>query len=103
MIDAAHTDGTLRPEVTFADIGLLIIRLSRPLPVAVPRELDASLAHRHLDIVLDGLRTSHDPAATVLTGPALSLADLRRFGPHNPGPNTAPQEQLEGVSPSPTS
>jgi AcrR family transcriptional regulator len=88
LIDAAHADRTLRPDVTFGDIGLLIIRLSRPLPGGFPRELDANLAHRHLDVVLDGLRTSGDPVAEVLSGPALSLADLRSLGPADSTPHT---------------
>src|SRR5258706_5764383 len=34
LIDTAKRDGTLRPDVTFGDIGTLIVRLSRPLPGA---------------------------------------------------------------------
>ena len=55
MIRRAQSAGLLRSDVTFGDIGLMLIRLSRPLPGAFPCA-DDSLAHRHLDIVLDGLR-----------------------------------------------
>ncbi len=84
MIDAAHEDGTLRGDVTFGDIGLLIVRLSRPLPGGFPRDLDANLAHRHLAVVIDGLRTLPGAAVAPLSGPALSLADLRNLGPDDP-------------------
>jgi len=77
IIDRAQADGTLRPDVAFADIGLLIVRLSRPLPGPFPRALDTSLAHRHLDLLLDGLRTSHDRSMSPLPGPAMTLADLQ--------------------------
>jgi len=56
LIEAAHDDGSLAREVSFGDIGTLLVRLSRPLPGPVPSALDAELAHRHLDLVLAGLR-----------------------------------------------
>jgi AcrR family transcriptional regulator len=77
MIDRAQAEGALRPEIVFGDIGMLIIRLSRPLPQPISRELDARLAHRHLDLLLDGLRAAGDSAAARLPEPALSLADLQ--------------------------
>ena len=80
MIDKAHAEGTLRPDVTFGDIGLLLVRLSRPLPGPIPHSLDDDLAHRHLEVFLDGLRTDRDHPAAVLPGPALTLADLRALG-----------------------
>ena len=45
-----------------------------------PRDLDLTLAHRHLDLVLVGLR-NHPPAdVTPLSGPMLTLAQLRHVG-----------------------
>ncbi len=76
MIDLARAEGTLRSDVTFGDIGLSIIRLSRPLPGWFPPALDDSLAQRHLDLLIDGLRSVR-VSAQPLSGPALSLADLR--------------------------
>jgi AcrR family transcriptional regulator len=76
MITRAQASGALRPDVTFGDIGLLLIRLSRPLPSAFPPEIERALAHRHLDLLLDGLRCS--PSDGSLGGPALSVDDLRR-------------------------
>jgi AcrR family transcriptional regulator len=75
IIAAAQAAGTLRPDASFGDIGLMLIRLSRPLPNAFPSEMERALAHRHLDLVIDGLR-AHD--ALPLSGPALSLEELRR-------------------------
>jgi hypothetical protein len=74
MIARAQASGALRPDVTFGDIGLLLIRLSRPLPSAFPPEVEQALAHRHLDLVLCGLRCTEG----TLGGPALSLDDLRQ-------------------------
>jgi hypothetical protein len=62
--------------VTFGDIGLMLIRLSRPLPGRFAPELNAELAHRHLDLLINGLRPA-GAAPTALGGPGLSLADLR--------------------------
>ena len=77
IIDAAHSAGTLRPDVTFADIGLLVIRFSRPLPGDFPRDLKDRLAHRHLDLLITGLREVDKTDAEHLSGPALTLQDLR--------------------------
>jgi AcrR family transcriptional regulator len=78
LVEAAQRTGQLRQDVTPADIGLLIIRMSRPLAGGFTREANASLSHRHLEVVLDGLRPPAQPAAP-LPGPALTMADLRRL------------------------
>jgi AcrR family transcriptional regulator len=74
LVDAAHGAGTLRSDATFGDISMIIVRLSRPLPGGFTRELNDQLAHRHLELVLAGLRPA--PAGE-LPGPALTLEDLR--------------------------
>jgi AcrR family transcriptional regulator len=90
MIEQAQVEGTLRPDVSFGDIDLMLIRLSRPLPGAYPPELDASLAHRHVDLLLQGLRARSDGLLDRLSGPALSLDDLRQASPtHASGIKTA--------------
>jgi AcrR family transcriptional regulator len=76
IIDRAHADGTLPEDVTFADIGMLLVRLSRPLPGPVPPELNDQLAHRHLDLLVEGLRPA-GARREVITGPALSFEELR--------------------------
>jgi AcrR family transcriptional regulator len=83
IVDAAHADGTLAADVTFGDIGTLLVRLSRPLPGAIPPDVDVQLAHRHLDLLVEGLRAM--PGRPVPTGPGLERADLRSFRPPRPG------------------
>jgi AcrR family transcriptional regulator len=78
LVDAARARGSLTHDVTFGDIGLMLIRLSRPLPGRVPPELNAQLAHRHLDLLINGLKPA---GAATLGGPALTLGDLRGLGP----------------------
>ena len=80
LVDRAHAAGTLRPDATFADVGLLLVRLARPLPGPIPRDLDNRLAHRHLELLLDGLRAGRAEPAAPLPEPALTLADLRAAG-----------------------
>jgi AcrR family transcriptional regulator len=80
LVDRAHAAGTLRADATFADIGLLLVRLARPLPGPIPRDLDNRLAHRHLELLLDGLRTDRAEPAAPLPEPALTLADLLAAG-----------------------
>jgi AcrR family transcriptional regulator len=77
MVHAAQTDGTLRPDVAFGDIGLMVVRFTRPLPGRLPRDVDDRLAHRHLDLLIDGLRAVPGDASGPLRGPALTLDDLR--------------------------
>jgi hypothetical protein len=73
LIEAAHDDGSLPRQVGFADIGTLLVRLSRPLPGPVPAALDDELAHRHLELALAGMRSDPD----VLLEKGLSRAELR--------------------------
>jgi hypothetical protein len=72
LIEAAHEDGSLPREVTFGDVGTLLVRLARPLPGPIPAELNDELAHRHLDLVLAGLRSRPD----VLADKGLSREEL---------------------------
>jgi AcrR family transcriptional regulator len=89
LVGAAHRAGTLRGDVTSADIGLLIVRLSRPLPGGFAPDTNTSLSHRHLDLLIDGLRsTARQPAH--LGGPALTLTDLRQL----PQPETPPGQAV---------
>jgi AcrR family transcriptional regulator len=74
LVDAAHEDGTLAADVTFADIGTLLVRLARPLP-GLPPDVDAGLAHRHLDLLVAGLRPV--PGRKPPGGPRLGRAELR--------------------------
>ena len=58
--------------MTFGDVGTLLVRLSRPLPGPMPTDLNDELAHRHLDLVLAGLRA----APGVLSGKGISRQEL---------------------------
>jgi AcrR family transcriptional regulator len=82
MVSAAHRAGKLHPDVTAADIGILIVRLSRPLPGSFPRELHDRLAHRHVDLLIQGLRAPGDREAAV-SGPAITLAELQAMTPES--------------------
>src|SRR3954452_14947608 len=73
LVESAHADGSLPKRVTFADLGTLLVRLSRPLPGSVPIQLNDQLAHRHLDLALAGLRSDPD----VLADEGLSRQELR--------------------------
>jgi len=78
IIEAAHADGSLAPEVTFGDVGTLLVRLARPLPGPISRELNDRLAHRHLDLLIDGIRPRPDRRSPVRDA-GLTLGDLRRL------------------------
>jgi AcrR family transcriptional regulator len=73
MVRSAWRSGQLRTDVGLGDVGLMVIRLARPLPGAFPRQFDDAVAHRQLDIMLDGLRADHSHGTT----PGLSLDDVR--------------------------
>src|SRR5215470_2214020 len=93
LVDAAHRAGVLRPDVTSGDIGMLIVRLSRPL-AGFPPEIQYGLSHRHLNLLIDGLRaTARQPAE--LGGPALTLADLRQV-PRSEAWTSDPQATVPG-------
>jgi AcrR family transcriptional regulator len=77
LIVNAQRDGVIRPDVTFGDISLLLIRLARPLPPGQDRAVQDSVAQRHLTILLAGLR----PGAEPLPGPGRTRGDLRAPGP----------------------
>jgi AcrR family transcriptional regulator len=55
MVDGARLEGALRPEATARDVAFAIIRACRPLAVGLSPADERALAHRHVDICLDGL------------------------------------------------
>jgi AcrR family transcriptional regulator len=85
MIERAQAEGALRPGIAFGDIGLLLVRLSRPLPGTLDRAVDLEMAQRHLTLLIDGMRSER--ATEALTGVELTLDDLRSL------PNEAPGAQ----------
>jgi AcrR family transcriptional regulator len=77
LLTAAHRAGAVRKDVTFGDIGLIVVRLSRPLPGPIPPDMQQALAHRHAEVFLNGLRAH--PSDEPLPGSGPALADLRRL------------------------
>jgi AcrR family transcriptional regulator len=73
IMQSAWRTKQLRADIGPGDVGLMVIRLARPLPGAFPRPFDHAAAHRQLDIMLDGLRAQHAQGTT----PGLSLDDVR--------------------------
>ncbi len=55
IVDNAHHAGLMRPDTTAKDVAFAIIRACRPLAVGLPPTEERALAHRHVDICLDGL------------------------------------------------
>ncbi len=55
LVKAAHDEGSLRPDVGPGDISLLVIRVARPLPIPITADANNRLAHRHAEVILDGL------------------------------------------------
>ena len=74
LIAAAQRQGSLRAGVDFADIGLVLARFSRPIGHGFDPRFEAGVAHRHLDVFIDGLRDRGDPP---LAGSGLTLGSLR--------------------------
>lgn len=95
MIDQAQEDGTLRPDVAFGDITSLLTRVYRPLPGPISRDLDERLAHRHLDLVLDGLHWIRTRPGEPLPGPAMTLGDLHALRPASDTVEGNPRQRVE--------
>ncbi len=82
LVEAAHDSGELADDVTFADIGMMLVRLARPLPGPIPTATKHELARRHLELFLRGLRAdarAGEPRP-LLDGPALSPSELSHLG-----------------------
>jgi AcrR family transcriptional regulator len=74
MMDKARRSGQLRPDVAIGDLMVALTQLTRPLPGTGCVDIDR-FAHRHLEILLDGLRA---PQRSVLPGSAATLENLRQ-------------------------
>ena len=77
LIDDAHAQGALPKDVTFADIGMMLVRIARPLPGPMDADLKDELARRHLELFIRGLRVGVPDDVGELSGPALSRSELR--------------------------
>jgi Transcriptional regulator SbtR-like, C-terminal domain len=56
LVARAHAAGALPAEVEFPDIGMMLVRIARPLPGPLAPEANHELARRHLELFIDGLR-----------------------------------------------
>lgn len=72
LVDAAHEAGRLLADITFADVGMMLVRIARPLPGPMPAGLKHDLARRHLELFIRGLRGE----GPTLDGPDLSRHEL---------------------------
>jgi hypothetical protein len=72
MTTDASRERLIHEELTQADVGLPLVRLSRPI-VGLAPALQLPYAHRYLDLVLAGMRQIEPP----LSGPRLTLGELR--------------------------
>lgn len=75
LMERARQAGQLRPDVTVGDLLIALSLLTRPLPGLDCPNLD-EVAHRHLQLFLDGLRSSPS-APSELPGRPTVLEDLR--------------------------
>ena len=55
ILERGRAGGRLRPDTTTTDVVFPVIRFSRPVAVGLPRDEERAIAHRHLDIYIDGL------------------------------------------------
>ncbi|HSA51872.1 MAG TPA: TetR/AcrR family transcriptional regulator [Yinghuangia sp.] len=107
MLERAQEQGLVRPDIAFGDLTLMVMRLSRPLPAITRLVIDADIAHRHLDIYLDGLRAGGNNDRSELPGPVVTLADFSKLkeklgGPRDigdDGPHATGSDTPLGVSP----
>lgn len=74
VLKQGKQEGRLRPETRAVDIVFAIIRFSRPVSLGLSRADERSIAHRHLDLYIDGLGTV-DPSQHPLSEPPV----LRRW------------------------
>ncbi|MEU8873311.1 helix-turn-helix domain-containing protein [Streptomyces javensis] len=80
MLLRAQARGLIRSDVVFGDITLMIIRLTRPLPGGGRFAPDDGIAHRQLDVYIDGLRPTGSPRPiTPLGGPAVDAEAFKRI------------------------
>lgn len=61
ILERGKEEGRVRRDTSTADIVFPVIRFSRPVAVGLPRADERAMAHRHLDIYIDGLGTGVPP------------------------------------------
>jgi AcrR family transcriptional regulator len=81
LVVEAHASGDLPKDVTFLDIGMMLVRIARPLPGPLSDQTKHDLARRHLELFIRGLRTEGPP----LEGPELSREGIAAAQGTGPG------------------
>lgn len=61
LIERNRTDHQLRADLSVGDIVFATIRFGRPLAIGLPPAVDRAIAHRQLDLYIDGLRAEPSP------------------------------------------
>lgn len=56
ILQRGRQDALIRDDVEITDVVFAVIRFSRPVDIGLTRADERALAHRHLDIYIDGLR-----------------------------------------------
>ncbi|WP_416973832.1 TetR/AcrR family transcriptional regulator [Streptomyces sp. 4F14] len=74
LMDRAKSAGLLREDVGPGDVMIVLAQLSRP-PAGIQCVNSDRFVHRHLQLLLDGLRTS---AASTLPGSPMTIEEIRR-------------------------
>jgi AcrR family transcriptional regulator len=74
LMDRAKAAGQLRTDVGFGDVMVAAAQLSRPPAGTVCDSVDR-FVHRHLQLLLDGMRA---PGRSALPGSAVTMEDLRQ-------------------------
>lgn len=57
LIDTARRDGAIGADFTASDIAFTTIRFCRPLAIGLDLATERAIAHRQLDVYIDGLAT----------------------------------------------
>ena len=91
LVDAAHVAGRLPGDVTFIDVGMMLVRIARPLPGPMSEELKHDLARRHLELFIRGLPRGGSAGSRGLAGPDLSRSDLAHMVEHMVEPEVEPR------------
>ena len=76
ILERGKGEGLIRDEVRILEIVFAVIRFSRPVAIGLSRADERAIAHRHLDIYIDGLGSGGHARA-----PLAALPALDRFEP----------------------
>jgi AcrR family transcriptional regulator len=74
IVAKAVAAGLLRSDVAIGDVLVVLTQFTRPWP-GIDYSTVETIAHRHLELLLDGMRA---PQHSALPGPSLTLTELRR-------------------------